>query len=114
MGRMEYDLWVKEDPEPELVGRITYDNKDKIELNTGLPGNLSGKGEDAMRWILSMKAYFFINREIYNNKAQTLVTVNKMCAGRGATFTKGWYLKLDNNDIPPNQKTFSKLDKDFH
>ena len=37
-----------------------------------------------------------------------------MGTGRGATFAKGWYLKLDNDDIPLDQKTFVKLDEDFH
>ena len=114
MGRMEYDLQIKDDPKPELVGRITYDNEDRKELAAGLPGNFSGKQEDATRWILSTKAYFSINEETYDNKAQTLVTLNKMSTGRGATFTEGWYLKLDNDDIPPDLKTFAKLDEDFH
>ena len=45
---------------------------------------------------------------------QTLVTLNKMSVGRGATFAEGWYLKLTNHDIPLDQKTFAKLDEDFH
>ena len=113
-GRMEYDPRIENDPEPEWVRRITYDDEDGIELTAGLPRNFSGKEEDATRWILSMKAYFSINRETYNDKAQTLVTLNKMRTRRGATFSEGWYLKLDNNDIPPDQKTFAKLDEDFH
>ena len=67
-----------------------------------------------MRWILAMKAYFIINKETYDEKAQTLVTLNKMSTGRGATFAEGWYLKLTNNGISLEQKTFEKLDKDFH
>ena len=52
MGRIEYDRQVEEDPEPEWVGRITYDDEDGVELTTGLPGNFSGKEENATRWIL--------------------------------------------------------------
>ena len=37
-----------------------------------------------------------------------------MSTGRGATFTKGWYLRLASNNIPHNQKTFEKFNKDFH
>ena len=37
-----------------------------------------------------------------------------MSVGRGATFAEGWYLKLTNHDIPLDQKTFAKLDEDFH
>ena len=55
-----------------------------------------------------------VSRETYDEKPQTLVTLNNMSTERGATFTEGWYLKLANNDIPPNQKTFTKLDEDFH
>ena len=57
-----------------------------------------------MRWILSMKAYFIINNDTYNEEAQKLIMLNKMSTGRGATFTKGWYLRLANNDIPPEQR----------
>ena len=111
---MEHNPQAEEDPEPEWVGRITYDNEDGVELTTGLPGNFSGKEENATRWILAMKAYFSINGDTYNNKAQTITTLNKMSTERGATFTEGWYLKLDKNNIPPEQKTFAKLNKDFH
>ena len=111
---MEFDPQVKEGPEPEWVGRITHDNEEGVELTAGLPGDFSGREEDAMRWILAMKAYFIINEETYNEKAQTLVMLNKMSIGRGATFAKGWYLRLTNDDKPLSQKTFAKLDKDFH
>ena len=61
-----------------------------------------------------MKVYFIINGDTYNEKAQTLVTLNKMSTGRGATFTEGWYLRLANDNIPLDLKTFAKLDEDFH
>ena len=111
---MKSDLWVKEDPEPEYIRRMTYDEEVGVELTTGLPGDFSGKEEDTTRWILAMTAYFIINREIYNEKARMLVMLNKMSIGRGATFAKGWYLRLANNNIPLEQKTFEKLDEDFH
>ena len=111
---MELNPQVKEDPEHKMIGRIAYDDDDWVELTTGLPEHFSGREEDAMRWILAMKAYLIINRETYDDKAQMITTLNKMSKGRGATFTEGWYLKLDNDDIPPNQKTFEKLGKDFH
>ena len=113
--RMEPNLQAKENPELEWAGRIMYnDEEEGVELTAGLSNDFSGKEEDAMRWILSMKAYFIINSKTYDEKAQMLVKLNKMSAGRGATFTKGWYLRLANNDIPLEQKTFVKLDKDFH
>ena len=113
MGKMKSNPRVVRYPKPEWVRRITYDDEG-VELTAGLPGDFSGKEEDATRWILAMKAYFIINRDTYDEKAQTLVTLNKMNTGRGATFTEGWYLKLANNNIPLEQKTFMKLDEDFH
>ena len=113
MGRMESDLRVKEYPEYEKIRRITKDDEEGV-VTARLPRNFSGKEEDAMRWIRFMKAYFIINSDTYGEKAQTLVMLNKMSMGRRATFTEGWYLKLANNNIPLEQKTFAKLDKDFH
>ena len=112
---MESNPWVKGDLEPKCIRRITYnDDEGGVELTAGLPQDFSGKEEDAMRWILAMKAYFIINGDTYNEKAQTLVMLNKMGIWRGSTFTKGWYLRLANDNIPLDQKTFVKLDKDFH
>ena len=88
--------------------------EDGVELTTGLSGDFSGKEEDATRWILAMKVYFIINGDTYDEKAQTHVMLNKMSTGRGTTCTEGWYLKLANNDISLDQKTFVKLDEDFH
>ena len=113
--RMEPNLQAKENPELEWAGRIMYnDEEEGVELTAGLSNDFSGKEEDATRWILSMKAYFIINGKTYDEKAQMLVKLNKMSAGRGATFTKGWHLRLANNNIPLEQKTFVKWDKDFH
>ena len=114
MGRMEFDPRVEEYPEYEQIRRITYDDKEGVELATGLPEDFSGREEDATRWVLSMKAYFTINGDTYDERAQTVVMLNKMSTGRGATFAEGWYLRLANDDISPNQKTFVKLDEDFH
>ena len=61
-----------------------------------------------------MKAYFSINGDVYDDMAQTITMLNKMNIGRGATFTEGWYLRLENDDIPPDHKSFVKLDEDFH
>ena len=52
-----------------------------------------------------MQAYFIVNRSTYDDKTQVLIMLNKMSIRRGATFTEGWYLKLANDDITPNQKT---------
>ena len=113
-GRMESNPWVKDYPDYEQIRRITYDDEDRIELTTGLPKNFSEREEDATRWILSMKAYFSINGGTYDEKVKMFVMLNKMSIGKGATFAKGWYLKLTNNNIPHDQKTFEKLDEDFY
>ena len=80
------------------------------EIKAGLPDDFSGKNEDAMRWLLSMKAYFGMNKEIYKDEKNiVLVFLNKMSKERGGTFTNGWYIKLVNPAIPESKKTFKKL-----
>ena len=84
------------------------------EFKAGLPEDFSGKNDDAMRWLLAMKAYFVINAEIYMDNATTiLIFLNKLSKGRGATFAEGWYMKLANPVIPESEKTFKKLYKAF-
>ena len=51
-------------PEYKQIRRITYNDEEGIELKAELPEDFSGRQEDAMRWILCMKAYFIINRDI--------------------------------------------------
>ena len=114
VGRIESDPQVVESSEPEQIRRITYDDEEETELTAGLPEDFSGREEDATRWILALKEYFVINRDTYDEEAQTLVTLNKMNAGSGATFAEGWYLRLANNEIPLDQRTFKKLNEDFH
>ena len=92
--------WDAGSPEPDWIRRITYD-KEEVELTARLPEDFSGKEVDAMRWILAMNVYFIVNGDTYNDKVWVLVMLNKMSTGRGATFAEGWYLKLLNDDIPP-------------
>ena len=66
-----------------------------------------------MRWILTVQAYFKINRKKYLNPNQVLVTLKKMSKGWHATFAEGWYVKPNNNKIPADQKTFNNLPEDF-
>ena len=80
------------------------------EIKTGLLDDFSRKNEDAMCWLLAMKAYFGMNEEIYKEKQNVvLVFLNKMSKGRRGTFTEGWYLKLVDTAIPKSEKTFKKL-----
>ena len=84
------------------------------ELKAGLPEDFTGKNNDATLWLLAMKAYFVINKKIYTEDATTvLIFLNKLSKGRGATFAKGWYMKLANPGIPDSEKTFKKLCKAF-
>ena len=84
------------------------------EIKAGLPEDFSGKNQDAMCWLLAMKAYFRMNQEIYKDeKNVVLVFLNKMSKGRGGTFAKGWYLKLINEAIPEGEKMFKKLSDAF-
>ena len=60
------------------------------EIKAGLLEDFSRKNEDAMHWLLAMKAYFGMNDEIYKyEKNIVLVFLNKMSKGRGGTFTEG-------------------------
>ena len=61
-----------------------------------------------MRWILAM-AYLMMNGPKYSDSTQVLVMLNKMTKGQGGTVAEGWYIKLSNNKIPAEEKTFSKL-----
>ena len=84
------------------------------EFKAGLPEDFSGKNDNAMHWLLAMKAYFVMNSAVYTDDATTvLIFLNKMSKGRGGTFTEGWYLKLANLAIPDSEKTFKKICKAF-
>ena len=84
------------------------------KIKVGLPEDFSGKNDNAMHWLLAMKAYVGMNEEIYkDNKTVVLVFLNKMSKGRGGTFTEGWYIKLVNPAIPNSEKTFKKLSDTF-
>ena len=84
------------------------------EIKAGLPDDFSGRNKDATRWLLTMKAYFTLNQDIYkDDQTKTVVLLNKMSKGRGAIFAEGWYLKLMDATIPENEKVLSKLCDDF-
>ena len=51
------------DPEPTRIRRIT--NEPTL---LGEPDNFSGKGEDATRWLMAMKAYFLLNEDFYDDE----------------------------------------------
>ena len=93
--------------EVALMSRLT-------KFKAGLPEDFSGKNDDATCWLLAMKAYFIINEKVYTEDVTTvLIFLNKLSKGRGATFAKGWYMKLANLAIPDAEKTFKRLCKAF-
>ena len=95
------------DPEPTRIGKITHNNESTL---LGEPKSFSGKEEDAMRWLMAMKAYFKIINDFYDEEKKiVLVFLNKMTKRRAGTFAEGWYLRLINLDIPDSEKTFNKL-----
>ena len=47
--------------EAASIGRIENDEKDLLAE----PSNFSGEGKDARRWLLAMKAFFWVNKEIF-------------------------------------------------
>ena len=80
------------------------------KYKAGLPEDFSGKNDDAMWWLLAMKANFVINAGVYTDEKITVLTfLNKLSKERGATFAKGWYMKLANPAIPDSKKAFIKV-----
>ena len=60
--------------------------------------------------MMAMKCYFTMNDHIYTDKkVAAMVFLNKMNKGRGAIFTKGWYNKIANEDVPESATTFKKI-----
>ena len=93
------------DPEPAWIRRISDQ-----PILVGEPDNFSGKGEDAMRWLMVMKAYFEIHQDYYDDKRRiTMVFLSKLTTGRAGTFTEGWYMKLANPSIPDLETMVDKL-----
>ena len=92
------------DPEPR-IRRIS-----EQPILVGEPNDFSGKGEDATRWLMVMKAYFEMHQDYYDDKRRiTTVFLNKLTEGRAGTFTEGWYSKLTNLSISDLETTVDKL-----
>ena len=83
------------------------------ELKAGLPGNFSGREEDANLWLLQMKAYFTLNPSLYEEKNKILVFLNKMDTGQGKSFSKGWLMKCADSNVKDEDRTFLKIETDF-
>ena len=90
------------------------DNNDTMpELKAGLSRNFSGWEEDANLWLLAMKAYFAMNPSLYEEKNWILAFLNKMDAGCGKSFAKGWLMKCTNKTIKDKDQTFAKIEANF-
>ena len=80
--------------EPEEAASIRRIENDKEEL-LAEPSSFSGEGRDARRWLLAMKAFFWVNREIFIDQRKAVTAfLNKLNKGRAVHFTEGWYTKL--------------------
>lgn len=101
-------------PPPDYDEEDTDNMTNFAELKARLPEDFSGWNKDAAQWIIEMKAYFDMNNAKYNSSKQLLTTLNKMCKGWGASFSKGWYMKLADPNVLNEDKTFEKFKVDFH
>ena len=82
--------------EPGEAACIRRIDNDEEELLVE-PSSFSGEGKDAMRWLLTMKAFFWVNRKFFTNQRRAVtVFLSKLEEGRAAQFTEGWYMKLLN------------------
>ena len=88
-------------------------NNTMPELKAGLPGNFSGREEDANLWLLQMKAYFALNPSLYEKKNQILAFLNKMDQGRGKSFSEGWLMKCADSNVKDEDQTFLKIKANF-
>ena len=79
--------------EAASIGRIENDEEDLLAE----PSNFSGEGKDARRWLLAMKAFFWVNKEIFIDQQKAVTAfLNKLNKGRAVHFTERWYVKLLN------------------
>ena len=65
-------------PEQPLYDKETMATK-PTELKAGLPGDFSERNEDATWWLLTMKAYFLMNKAIYDDLPELDKTFKKLC-----------------------------------
>ena len=74
------------------IGRIEGEEEELLVE----PSNFSGEGKDARRWVLAMKAFFWVNRKTFKNDQRKAVTVflSKLNKGRAVLFAEEWYRKL--------------------
>ena len=88
------------------IGRIAHNESTLL----GEPNSFSGKGEDATRWLMVMRAYFRINSDFYDNEKKIImIFLSKLTKGRASTFAEGWHLKLINLLILDSEITVNKL-----
>ena len=79
--------------EAASIGRIENDEEELLVE----PSSFSGEGKDARRWLLAMKAFFWVNKEIFIDQRKAVTAfLNKLDKGRAVHFAEGWYAKLLN------------------
>ena len=73
------------------IGRIKNNEGDLLAE----PSSFSGEGKDARRLLLAMKAFFWVNKEIFVDQRKAVtVFLSKLNKGRAVHFAEGWYTKL--------------------
>ena len=77
--------------EAASIGRIENDKEELLVESS----SFSGEGGDARRWLLAMKAFFWVNKEIFIDQRKAVMAfLNKLNKGRAVHFAEGWYAKL--------------------
>ena len=81
-------------PEPREAASIGRIKNNEEEL-LAEPSSFSGEGKDARRWLLAMKAFFWVNKEIFIDQRKVVTAfLNKLNKGRAVHFAERWYTKL--------------------
>ena len=79
--------------EAASIGRIENDEEELLVE----PSSFSGEGGDARRWLLAMKAFFWVNKEIFIDQRKVVTAfLNKLNKGRAVHFAERWYTRLLN------------------
>ena len=80
-----------EPKEAASIGRIKNDEEELLAE----PSSFSGEGKDAKRWLLAMKAFFWVNKkEFIDQRKAVTVFLSKLNKGGAVHFAEGWYAKL--------------------
>lgn len=87
--------------------------KHAAELKAGAPHDFDGDSSDALRWLLSVKAFFLINPDIYDTDLKKVgVALAYMTKGTAATWAQNYYTDSFEKSAP-SFGTFAEYEKSF-